>query len=428
MTTPKEIKSLKENQVFVFGSNLNGNHAGGAAKQALQWGAIEGQGEGLQGQTYAFPTLDTKMKKVSKKALLDSKEKFYKCAEENKDKQFLVTKVGCGIAGFSEEEMKKIFKGDKPSNIILPAGWSIIKGYKAFDKGLVCRGFQYKLGKDFFHKGEISLCQSGFHFCKSLVNVYNYYTFGNDIIVAEVESEGDVIDQEDGEKSVTNHLRIIRILGAEEAMNNNGINNVGHSNTGDRNTGDRNTGDSNTGHRNTGDRNTGDRNTGDRNTGDWNTGHWNTGHSNTGHWNTGDRNTGHRNTGDRNTGDRNTGDSNTGDWNTASHHTGFFNTKEIKDILVFNKPCSKEKWDKAEKPSCLYFETKRFIDFSEMTEEEKIEYPQASYQGGYIKDIPYKEAFTESMKNASKEDIKLLKKLPNFDKKVFFEISGFMVE
>ena len=63
-----------------------------------------------------------------------------------------------------------------------------------------------------------------------------------------------------------------------------------------------------------------------------------------------------------------------------------------------------------------------------MTEEEKQKYPQASYQGGYIKDIPYKEAFTESMKNASKEDIKLLKKLPNFDKKVFYEISGFMVE
>ena len=368
MTTPKNITELKSNQIFVFGSNLNGNHTGGAAKQALQWGAIDGQGEGLQGQTYAFPTLDTKMKKVSKKALLESKTKLYKCAEENKDKDFLVTKVGCGIAGFSEDEMKKIFKGEKPSNIILPAGWTIVKGYKAFEKGLVCRGFQYKLGKDFYHKGEMLLCQSGFHFCKSLGNVYNYYNFGDEIVVAEVESEGEVIDQEDGEKSVTNHLRIIRILGAEEAMNNTGEKNVGHSNTGHRNTGD------------------------------WNTGNWNT------------------------------GDWNTGDWNTSSFNTGCFNTKEIKEILVFNKMCNKEKWDKAEKPNCLYFDTKKFVDFSEMTEEEKKEYPQASYQGGYIKDIPFKEAFTESMKNASKENIELLKKLPNFDKKVFFEISGFMVD
>lgn len=70
MTTPNNITKLKENQIFVFGSNLNGNHAGGAARLAKDsFGAQDGVGEGMTGQSYAFPTLDTNMKKVSKKAL-----------------------------------------------------------------------------------------------------------------------------------------------------------------------------------------------------------------------------------------------------------------------------------------------------------------------------------------------------------------------
>jgi len=479
MTTPNNIEELKENEVFVFGSNLNGNHGGGAAKYALEnFGAIEGQREGLQGQSYAFPTLDKKMKKVKTQSLLESKEKLYQCAKENPTKRFLVTKVGCGIAGFTEEEMKEVFKGEKPNNVILPAGWSIVRGYKAFKQGLVCRDFQYELGKDFYHDGEISLCNSGFHFCKSLGDVYLYYTFGTDILVGEVESEGEVIDEEEGTKSVTNHLRIIRILNAEEASNNNGLNNIGHSNTGDWNTGhrntghrntghsntgdwntgDRNTGHRNTGHRNTGDWNTGDRNTGDwntghRNTGDWNTGHWNTGHRNTGHrntghsntgdWNTGDRNTGDWNTGDRNTGDRNTGDwntgdwntghrntghSNTGNWNTGDRNTGYLNTITPDEVLVFNKPCKREEWDKVEKPDWMFFDVNKWINFEDMTDEEKEQIGCSKYTGGYMKKLDYKQAFQESYNKASKEDQQAIKKLPNWDKHIFFEISGIMID
>lgn len=204
MTTPKEIKELKPNEIFVFGSNLNGNHSGGAALQAKQWGAIEGVAEGVQGQTYAFPTLDTNMKKVSKKSLVESKERLYLYAKENPTKTFLVTKVGCGIAGFKEDFMKDIFSGEKPRNIVLPAEWSIIKGFKAFDKGLICKGMQYELGKVFIYEGEIKPCVSGFHFCKSLGDVYSFYSFGS--IVAEVQTDGDVIDDET--KSVTNRLEI----------------------------------------------------------------------------------------------------------------------------------------------------------------------------------------------------------------------------
>ena len=429
MTTPENITSLKENQIFVFGSNLNGNHIGGSARQALEnFGAIEGQGEGLQGQSYAFPTLDNKMKKVSKKALEESKEKLYQCAIDNPQKEFLVTKVGCGIAGFKEEEIKQVFKGDKPKNIVLPKGWAVVKGYKAFEKGLKCRGFQYELGKDFYHDGKIELCSTGFHFCKSLGDVYNYYTFGTDIIVAEVESNGDVIDEDGKEKSVTNHLRITRILNAEQASNNSGNQNLGHSNTGHRNTGDWNTGDWNTGHRNTGHRNTGHWNTGDRNTGHRNTGHRNTGDWNTGDRNTGDWNTGDWNTGDRNTGHRNTGHRNTGDWNTGDRNTGSFNTITPTEILIFNKKCKKEVWDKAVKPSCLYFNVNVWVDYEDMTDEEKNNICSSKFTGGYMKKLDYKEAFTKSMQNASKSDIELIKKLPNFNKRVFEEISGFRID
>jgi len=299
-----------------------------------------------------------------------------------------------------------------------------VKGYKAFNKGLTCLGFQYELGKDFTMEGKPELCKRGFHFCKNLSDVYYYYTFDTEnTVVCEVEVFGDVVDEEEGNKSVTNGIRLLRILNAEQAANNNGNKNIGHSNTGHCNTGDRNTG-----HSNTGDRNTGHRNTGHINTGHCNTGDRNTGHSNTGDRNTGHSNTGHSNTGDCNTGARNTGHSNTGHWNTSNFNTGSFNTEEVTEVLVFNKICSKKEWDNAEKPSCLYFSVNEWINFEGMTDEEKKYYGTSKFTGGYMKKLDYKEAFTKSMKNASKEEIELVKKLPNFDAKVFEEISGFKIK
>ena len=158
MTTPEFISELKEDQVFVFGSNLNGNHAGGAAAIAKdKFGAQEGIGEGMTGQSYAFPTLDQAMQKVTVEALEASRDLLYKCAEANPEKQFLLIKVGCGIAGFTEDEMKQVFAGSSPKNIVMPPSWKVIRGYKAFEKGLVCRGFQYEFSKDFYHEGKIEL-------------------------------------------------------------------------------------------------------------------------------------------------------------------------------------------------------------------------------------------------------------------------------
>ncbi len=119
--TPNNITTLEPNQIFVFGSNLAGQHIGGAAKVALDsFGAVMGQGEGLQGQSYAFPTLDEGMGKRSLIDMVDSAVRLYDCALQHPHLTFLVTKVGCGIAGYSEEEMRYVFEGERPENVILP--------------------------------------------------------------------------------------------------------------------------------------------------------------------------------------------------------------------------------------------------------------------------------------------------------------------
>ncbi len=117
------IDALKENEIFVFGSNLAGNHAGGAARQAAeQFGAEQGVGEGMTGQCYAFPTLDQRLWQRSMKDMDTSAHRFRQCALDNPDKTFLMTPVGTGIAGYPEKVMKSLFR-DIPENVIKPKGW-----------------------------------------------------------------------------------------------------------------------------------------------------------------------------------------------------------------------------------------------------------------------------------------------------------------
>jgi hypothetical protein len=121
--TPDDISELKPNEVFIFGSNLSGNHGGGAAKIALaKFGAVSGIGEGLQGQSYAFPTLDKDMKRRSKHSLKVSRCRLYDTAQELPDHKFYLTKVGTGIAGYPEEIIRKLFI-NAPENIVKPRGW-----------------------------------------------------------------------------------------------------------------------------------------------------------------------------------------------------------------------------------------------------------------------------------------------------------------
>ena len=98
------ITKLKENEIFVFGSNLKGEHLGGAARQAYEdFGAKWGVSKGLTGQCYAFPTLDENLEKLTIERLEQEREDLYECAKQNPDKIFLLTKVGRGIAQYGEE-------------------------------------------------------------------------------------------------------------------------------------------------------------------------------------------------------------------------------------------------------------------------------------------------------------------------------------
>ena len=113
------IKKLKKDEVFVFGSNMNGFHSGGAAKLANEkFGAIWGKSEGPQGKSYAICTLDTRMNKVSLNYIKWQLEDLVKYAKSKKDKIFLLTPVGTGIAGFSLEEIESILPKRMPKNII----------------------------------------------------------------------------------------------------------------------------------------------------------------------------------------------------------------------------------------------------------------------------------------------------------------------
>ncbi len=189
-----------------------------------------------------------------------------------------------------------------------------------------------------------------------------------------------------------------------------------------------NAGDWNAGYRNAGNWNAGDWNAGNWNAGDWNAGYMNAGDRNAGNWNAGDRNAGNWNAGYMNAGDRNAGDRNAGNWNAGNMNAGYMNAKTPAIITVFDKPCAIEVWEKAKKPNFLFFNTTIWVSESSMTDQEKIDHPKFHVAEGYLKTIPYKEAFQASYAAASAGDRALVKALPNFDADTFFEISGIMVD
>ena len=175
--TPENIQELKENQIFVFGSNMNGNHAGGAARLAVEkFGAIMGQAEGLQGQSYAIPTLDKDMEKVTEEELITYLGNLRNFANEHPEKEFLLTAIGTGIAGFDTNYMAYMaLRANLPDNVTIPKEFSKIKGFKGFNSDMTCRGFKYEEGKDYEEQGDISACSNGFHYCLHPLDVFGYY-------------------------------------------------------------------------------------------------------------------------------------------------------------------------------------------------------------------------------------------------------------
>lgn len=113
----ERISQLESDEVFVFGSNLAGAHGGGAARIAyLKFGAIMGQGVGLQGQSYAIPTMQGGVETIKPYT-----DQFIQFARQHPELKFLVTRIGCGIAGFDDVEIAPLFhEAMDVENVFLP--------------------------------------------------------------------------------------------------------------------------------------------------------------------------------------------------------------------------------------------------------------------------------------------------------------------
>lgn len=343
-----------------------------------------------------------------------------------------------------------------------------MKGYKVFNKDWTCRGFQYKVGEEFSQSEEPDVCYSGFHFCETLIGCFNYYAFDPENKIAEIEAVGEISSGVD--KYCTDRIRIVREITWQEAlsmvntgkectgMGNTGDYNSGSWNAGKNNSGSMNTGSNNKGEYNTGDSNSGTKNSGDRNTGYGNVGNGNSGHENTGSYNEGERNTdryniggnnsgtenaGSYNTGSKNIGNRNSGsynsgygntgnfnkgNFNSGDWNLASWASGCFNTEERK-LIFFDKESdmTMDEWRSSRACRLLLWSIDSpvsFVLYNCMTDEEKMENPEALTTGGYLKRVNMQSSIDTWWAGLEEPDIRAILDIPNFDAEKFKLITG----
>lgn len=118
--------SIKKPPVLVFGSNKAGIHGAGAALAAKEkWGAVPGVGEGRRGNSYALPTKDERIRTMPIEEVADAVKRFLEYAEGHPDDTFLVSRVGCGLAGFTDAQIAPMFRS-APSNCWLPMGWGLL--------------------------------------------------------------------------------------------------------------------------------------------------------------------------------------------------------------------------------------------------------------------------------------------------------------
>jgi hypothetical protein len=337
-----------------------------------------------------------------------------------------------------------------------------MKGYKAFDKDLQCRGMQYEIGGTYELGDTPICCKRGFHFCKSISDCYKFYPKSDDTRICEVEALGEVVTV-DRAKYCTNKIHVIREVANPRAKSNvnetcsgfcnSGNYNSGHWNSGDYNsgnynsgnynsgngncgnynTGGYNSGDSNGGTRNAGNYNSGDYNCGNNNTGSCNTGTFNIGDWNNGDWNSGNWNNGDRNSGDRNIGNYNRGYYNNGYFNSGRWNTGIFNTEQMPTIKIFDKDSSwtMEIWcDSAANRimSLCPVTHSNFVYEWSMNDEEKENHPEYKTLGGYTKIITVTEEdrqkWWDDLSNEEKQEVM---SLPNFDADKFYQCTGIRV-
>jgi hypothetical protein len=128
--SPEKITSLKDDEIFVFGSNTEGRHGKGAALTARQkFGAIYGQPRGLQGKSYAIVTKDLSkgLRSIPLKDIQKEVVDFIQFAKSNQHLKFLVVELGCSLAGYKVKDIAPLFfKEDLPDNIYLPKSfWKV---------------------------------------------------------------------------------------------------------------------------------------------------------------------------------------------------------------------------------------------------------------------------------------------------------------
>ena len=275
-------------------------------------------------------------------------------------------------------------------------------GYKVFNPDWTCRNKQYTCPGVFEEDINLSVCRVGMHFCKKLIDCFNYYKFNPQNKVAEVMAYGEVKEKDN--KCCTNKLKIVREISWAELLE---LVNIGNGCTGLGNRGDYNSGNCNSG----------DCNSGNYNSGDYNSGDYNSGSHNSGNYNSGNRNSGH---------------GNSGNYNKTNYSNGWFNTKESK-IPMFNK-ISEWTGEDAENS-----EAKKILDFLEgslcewvydcdMTDEEKEAHPDYKTTGGYLKEVGLWNDAPNKWGKLTQKEKDTVMSIPNFDKEIFKEITGIDVD
>ena len=242
-----------------------------------------------------------------------------------------------------------------------------MKGYKVFNSDWTCRGYQYEVGKTYEMAESPKCYEMGFHFCKRLVDCFNYYNFDPNNKVAEIEAIGEIDFNDTNSKCCTNKIVILKELTWAEVLD----------------------------MCNTGKGNSGKRNSGNYNSGDYNSGHYNSGNHNSGYCNT-----------------------NTPKVRMFNHVTDFdFDDKTITrfENILFNCPQSYKYSD--------------FISISDMSEDEIIRHPECETIGGYIKTIIV-EADKQKWwdEDVSDDDKEFIKSLPYFDAEIFYECVGIRIK
>ena len=298
-----------------------------------------------------------------------------------------------------------------------------MKGYKVFKSDWTCRGFQYTCPGTFEEDVTPSVCDRGFHFCVKAVDCFRYYDFDPDNKVAEVIAYGDM--DSDGIKTCTNKIQVVREIPWAELLE---IVNAGKGCTGYCNSGNYNSG-----HYNSGNYNSGNWNSGHYNSGNYNSGNWNSGNYNSGNYNSGDCNSGNYNSGNYNSGIFNSGNYNSGDWNKTFFSAGCFCTEEPK-ILLFNKPSdwTMRDWLDSDARQILRriptLGSVEYVRFYKMSEQEKADHPEAETTHGYLKIQDNPECVQIWWNDLNAREKSIVKAIPNFDKAIFKEITGIIIE